>query len=133
MVFIAAVSVTIVPLLVMAFFAIVLLSVVFRHVHIWFQAIMAGVFISLPEIIGMQFKRGNATVVVQALIMAKQGGVAVSCTDLEKAYLQGANLPRIILVLIEAKKQGIDITFEELVDPERHDQLRKQLKMEEDG
>ena len=63
------------------------------------------------------------------VIMVKQGGAAVSCTDMEKAYLQGVDLEKVTLAIIEAKKQGIDVTFDELVDAERHDRLAEKLRM----
>jgi hypothetical protein len=48
---------------------------------------------------------------------------------MEKAYLQGVNLEKVTLALIEAKKQGVEITFDELVDAERHDRLAEKLRM----
>lgn len=114
---------------VMILFMVIVLAVMSWYFSIWFQAFMSGASISLFEIIGMRLRRTNAKAVVRAVIMAKQGGAAVSCNDMEKAYLQGVNLEKVTLAFIEAKKQGIELTFDELVDAERQDRLAEKLRM----
>jgi uncharacterized protein YqfA (UPF0365 family) len=73
----------------------------------------------------------TANAVVQALIAARQGGMVVSCTEMERALLQGVDLTKITLAAIHAKKQGLDFTFQELVDAELADQLAEKLKTPE--
>ena len=113
----------------MALFLVIVLAVTSWYFNIWFQAFMSGVPISILEIIGMRLRRTNVNAVVRAVVMAKQGDAAVSCTDMEKAYLQGVNLEKVTLAFIEAKKEEIEITFDELVDTERQDRHAEKLRM----
>ncbi len=108
---------------------VIMFAVMVRYVNIWFRAFMSGVQISILDIIGMRFRRTNVKAVVRAVIMARQAGVVVYCNEMERAYLQGVDLEKVTLAAIEAKKQGIDITFDELVDAERQDRLAEKLKM----
>ncbi len=96
---------------------------------VWFQAYMSGLSVSPFALLGMSLRRTNSRAVVRALIMAKQGGTAVSCAEMEQACLQGVELEKVTLALIEAKKKGIAVTFQELVDAELQDRLREKLKM----
>ena len=54
--------------------------------------------ISVLNIVGMRFRRIEVNVVVDALIMARQAGVAVSCRQMESAYLQGVDLEKLTLL-----------------------------------
>lgn len=112
----------------MILFMVIMFAVIGHYGSIWFRAYMSGVPIRLLDIIGMKFRRTDTKAVVRALIMAKHAGAAVSCTDMEKAYLQGVDLEKVTLAFIEAKKQGLEISFNELVDAERQDRLAEKLK-----
>jgi len=130
-VFLATDPLVLVPILVGALFVLIVLAVTIRYAGIWFRAFMSGAPISAIELIGMTFRRTNVSAVVRAVVMAKQGGVDVSYSDLERAYLQGVDLEKVTLAAIEAKKQGIEIAFDELVDAERRDRLSEKLKAKE--
>lgn len=93
----------------------------------WLQAYMSGLQISLLQMIGMKFRKTNPRVVVRALIVAKHGGVDVSVDDMERAYLQGVDLEKVTLAMIQAKKENMDVTFQELVDADLEDRLAEKL------
>jgi uncharacterized protein YqfA (UPF0365 family) len=116
-----------IPLGIMLLFSLVLMAVVARNGHLWFQAYMSGVPIGFFTLVGMRFRRINAKAVVHALIMARQAGVSISCADMEKAYLQGVDLEKITLAMIEAKQQGLKTTFHDLLDAELRDRLDEKL------
>jgi uncharacterized protein YqfA (UPF0365 family) len=114
---------------VMTLMVVIVLAAGYQYVGLWLRAVSSGLPIAFLDIVGMQLRRINPRVVIRAMIMARQGGVDVSCKDMQRAYLQGADLEKIALALIEAKKQGIDITFDELLDADRSDRLGEKLKM----
>ena len=89
---------------------------------------LSGAPISIFQIIGMRLRRTNASVIVRNLIAAKQGGVSVSCVELERAYLQGCDLEKLTLAMIEANRRGMKITFQEALDAELHDRLQEKMK-----
>lgn len=102
--------------------------VVFTQVFApWLQAFMAGVHLSVLDIVGMRLRKTDVRAVVRALVMAGQAGLPVSKLEMERAYLQGADLEKITLALIQAKKDGIEATFQELVEADLEDRLREKL------
>ena len=101
-------------------FVVVLLIVVFAiisHIFIlWFPAFMTGVRVGVSQIIGMTFRKVDPKVVVRTLIMTKQAGIELSCDEVERAYLQGADINKITMALIRAKREGTEMSFQELVE-----------------
>jgi uncharacterized protein YqfA (UPF0365 family) len=91
------------------------------------QALMSGTPVSVFDILGMPFRRTNVNAVLKALIMARQAGVVLSCRQVESAYLQGVDLEKLTLAIIHAKKQGMEVTFEELVESDLEDRLAEKL------
>ena len=89
---------------------------------------MSGVPLSVLDIIGMRFRKTDVRAVVQALVMAHQAGASLSAAEVERAYLQGVNLEKLILAFIRAKKDGMAITFEELVEVDQEDRLEEKLR-----
>ncbi len=104
-------------------FAVIMLSA-FRP---WLQAFMSGTPVSVMDILGMRLRRTDVSQVVQTLIMARQAGIALQCQQVEKAYLQGVDLEKVTLAMIEAKKLRQDLTFEDLVDAELAGRLAEKL------
>lgn len=80
------------------------------HLRLWFQAFMCRVPISLFEIIKLRLRRVNPTPVVAALIMARQAGITLSRTDVERAYSQGVDPLGVAHCLIGAHRAGITLS-----------------------
>ena len=95
---------------------------------IWLQALMSGVPIRVFDILGMRLRRVNAARVVRALIALKQAGITVSPREMERAYLTGVDLEKVTLAMIKAKKEGMEITFQELVDTAREERPQEKRK-----
>jgi uncharacterized protein YqfA (UPF0365 family) len=105
-------------------FAVILIWIVFVRIgDLWLQALMSGTPVTALEILGMRLRRIDARGVVRVLIMARQGGVAVTCRQMESTCLQGVDLEKLTLAMIHAKKQGMEMTFEELVAADLEDRL----------
>jgi hypothetical protein len=49
--------------------------------RIWLQAFMAGVHISLPQILGMKFRKVNPNTIVRTAIMVTQAGTPVPSAE----------------------------------------------------
>jgi uncharacterized protein YqfA (UPF0365 family) len=103
--------------------------VVFASIfRIWLQAFMAGVHISLPEILGMKFRKVDPNTVVRTAIMVNQAGTPVPSVELERAYLQGVDIEKVALAFIDTQKRGKKVSFQDLVDAELHQRLEEKLK-----
>lgn len=100
-----------------------------RVFSLWLQAFMSGTPVSMLEIIGMRFRRVDPRVVIKALIMATQAGVRLSCQELERAYLEGADLEKLTLAMIHARQQGMEVSFKELVQADRENRLAEKLNL----
>jgi len=99
-------------------FWLVLTIVFFRVFRVWFQAKMYGISLSVYEILGMKFRKVDLKAVLRALVLARQGGVTIPRRDLELACLQGVDLQKVTLAMIEAKRQNREIAFSEAVEAE---------------
>ena len=113
---------------VMLLFALAVFIVAAFTFRLWLQAMMSGVPISVFQIIGMRFRKTNPNVVVRNLIAARQAGLSLSCVELERAYLQGCDVEKLTLAMIEANKRGMNITFQDAVDAELHGRLQEKMK-----
>lgn len=118
---------SIVVTVVVLLFGAVCLIVSLRYFRVWMRGYMSGVPLTILQILGMEFRRTDVKAVLRALIMARQAGVAVSPREMEIAYLQGIDLEKITLAAIEAKRQNLEYTFQELVDADLKNRLREKL------
>jgi uncharacterized protein YqfA (UPF0365 family) len=87
-----------------------------QNFELWFQAYMSRVPLSVFAIIGMRFRKIDVKAVVRSLIMAQQAGIPLSIDEVERAYLQGADLERITHAWIEAHREQKSVSFQELVE-----------------
>ena len=79
------------------------------------------------DILGMRFRGTDVKAVVQALVMARQAEAPLSSREVERAYLQGVDLEKIVLAFIRAKKDDMDLTFEQLVEADLDNRLKEKL------
>lgn len=106
-------------------FVAMLYGAVFRP---WMRASASGVPISPFAILEMRFRKVDPKAVIDALILARQNTVVVSAAEMESAYLQGVDLEKMTLAMIEAKRRDLPVTFQELVEYEREGRLAEKLK-----
>ncbi len=93
----------------------------------WLKAMASGAAVPVFEIIGMQLRRIPPTRIIDALIAARQGGLSVSCADLQRAHLRGVDVQRLVLAAGEAKNRELDLTWDDLVEADLSGQLAKRL------
>ena len=87
-----------------------------------------GELVSLPQILGMKFRKVNPNTVMRTAIMVAQAGTPVPSAELERAYLQGVDIEKVALAFIETQKRGNKASFQDLVDAELHDRLEEKLR-----
>jgi len=94
----------------------------------WLRAFMSGTPVSFVDLIGMRLRGTDFKTVVRALIVARQGGVVIAPAEMEKAWIQGVDLEKITLAVVQATKSRMDVTFEELVSAELDERLARLLE-----
>ena len=77
--------------------------------RLWIQSLLTNADITIWDLIGMTFRKVNATTIVKTKIMATQAGIGedISSKALEAHYLSGGNVPLVIRALIAANKAKI--------------------------
>jgi uncharacterized protein YqfA (UPF0365 family) len=120
--------------LMLALFVIALALLFFSVGRVWIQALASGVYVPLVSIVGMKLRKVNPQVIVDALIRARHGGLAVESSAppgaesgmrdgggsedavsrhlLERHYLAGGNPKNVIDGLAAAKREGIELSLE---------------------
>lgn len=81
-----------------------------RFFGLWIQAITTGAGIGIFDLIGMKFRKVDASTIVRSKIMAVQAGLdnkEISCKALEAHYLAGGNVPLVVRAMIAARKAKI--------------------------
>lgn len=96
--------------------------------RLWLQALLAGTPVPIIDILAMRLRKVDARQVVESLILARQSGVSLSSVDLQRAYLQGADLKKLTLAWIEAQRRELPYAFDELVAADQRGQLAERLK-----
>jgi uncharacterized protein YqfA (UPF0365 family) len=97
-------------------FGLVLLAVFIRYFRLWIQSFATGAGIGIFDLLGMTFRKVNATVLVRSKIMAVQAGLGdstgITSRALEAHALAGGNVPLVIRAIIAANKAKIiDLDF----------------------
>lgn len=82
-----------------------------KFFNLWIQALASKAPITLMNLVGMQLRKVNPTVIVRALISANQAGLSVSVRDVEAHYLAGGDVQRVITALIAADRANIALDF----------------------
>lgn len=83
----------------------------FIPIGLWFTALVAGIDISLLELVLMRWRKVPPTLIVNALIASSNGGVNLERDDLEALYLAGGNIDNVTKGMIYAKANGIELSF----------------------
>jgi uncharacterized protein YqfA (UPF0365 family) len=89
----------------------------------WLRATAAGTGLTIFEVIGMKLRRVDVDAVIVAMVIAEHGEVEIHQVDLQRAYLNGANLQTVTQAYVAAKHKQLDVTFEQVVDLDREGRL----------
>ena len=122
-----AAIVLVIAALVLLFFLVSLVFLIAMVVRPWMRAFLSGTPVSVFDILGMRLRRADVNAVLKSLIVARQAGVVISCRQLESACLQGVDLEKLTLAMVHAKKQNMEVTFDELVASDLEGRLAEKL------
>lgn len=104
-------------LLFLCFIGLVGFAVFISYFNLWIQSVLTGAGIRLFDLVGMTFRKVNASVIVRSKIMAVEAGLGrteITTKALEAHYLAGGNVPLVIRSLVAANKaKMIKLTFRE--------------------
>ncbi len=90
----------------------VVLVVFLRYLNLYIQSLLTKAGIGLLDMIFMNFRKVNPSVIVRAKIMATQAGLEeISQRNLEAHYLAGGNVLAVITSLISADRAGLQLDF----------------------
>ena len=97
----------------------VIFAIVAKFFRLWIQSKTTGASIGIIDLMGMYFRKVNASVITRSKIMAVQAGLTdessgITSKALEAHYLAGGNVPLVIQAMIAAEKaKTINLTFEQ--------------------
>jgi len=91
--------------------AVIVVLVLFSFFQLWVQALLTGAKISIPDLIGMKFRKVDYGMIVRQKIALVQAGVKVENRELEAHYLARGNVPKVATAVIAAHKAGIDLPW----------------------
>ena len=89
------------------------LFIIGQYLSLWYQALVAGIQLSLIELMMLRFRRIDPKVIVHNLIAARRAGLDLSMEQLEIHYLAGGSVSNVVQALIIAVQTGIDLTWEQ--------------------
>lgn len=98
--------VIVVGVAVLAFFLIFM-----RLFGLWLSAQLAGVRISLLQMILMRWRRVDPRAIVDNMVTAHKAGIPLTRDQLEAHYLAGGNIKRVVNSLVSADKANIPLDF----------------------
>ena len=82
-----------------------------RLFGLWLSAQLAGVRVSLLQMILMRWRRVDPRVIVDNMVTAHKAGIPLSRDQLEAHYLAGGNVKRVVNALVSADKANIPLDF----------------------
>ncbi len=90
----------------------VLLAVIGRLLKLWIMAYFACAGISIFDLIGMSLRKVDPQVIVMCKIRACQAGLDVSTQQMERHYLAGGSVPKVVTAMTVAAKAGMQPDWE---------------------
>lgn len=99
-------------LVVVVGFAILIFFLIFMRLFgLWLSAQLAGVKISLLQMILMRWRRVDPRAIVDNMVTAHKAGIPLTRDQLEAHFLAGGNIKRVVNALVSADKANIPLDF----------------------
>ena len=89
-----------------------LIITMMQLVQPYMRANLAGVHVSMIDMIGMRLRRVKPSRVINAKIAAQRAGIDVSLNDLEAHLLAGGDPGRVVGQLMRAKSANVPMTWQ---------------------
>lgn len=84
-------------------------------IGLWFAATVAGVRISLIELLLMRLRRSPIKEIVEGLIVSAKGGLNLNRDALEAFALSGGNVRNVVNGMVAAKRAGFPLSFQNAI------------------
>lgn len=89
-----------------------------KYFRLWLQCFLSGAGIQFPHIIAMRLRNSPVRQICELRVKLKQNGIPVSATELERAYVQGADIEKLAETMLHAHRTDRDVSWEQLVETE---------------
>ena len=73
------------------FFLLVALALYLLLLRPWLRAVLHGLAVTLPQIVGMRLRGNSPALLIDACISLKRAGVSVTLVDIETVYIDHKN------------------------------------------
>ena len=97
--------------LIIGVIVLLIITLYFVPIGLWFSALVSGVRISLLQLFLMRFRKVPPGVIVRALIEGTKADVPLSRDALEAHYLAGGHVANVVHALVSASKANIELPF----------------------
>lgn len=84
----------------------------------WMQCFMSNAPVTFPEILAMRLRRSPVQKICEQRIKVSYVGVDLSSRKLEQAYLQGADIEKLVDALCLAQRSGQTLSWDDLLRTE---------------
>ncbi|MGI6176223.1 MAG: flotillin-like protein FloA [Christensenellales bacterium] len=99
-------------LIVIAIILFFILFFSFIPVGVWIRASASGVRVKISTLVGMKLRKIRPTSIINPLIKITKAGLDIPINKLERHYLAGGNIDRVVNALIAAQGAGLALDFE---------------------
>ncbi len=107
----AAERVTTIFLVGLGLVLLILVAFLLKYLNLYVRAVFSRADISLFELVGMSFRKVNATLIVNSKIRAVQSGLSIPTRELEAHLLAGGDVARVVTAVIAADRASIELPF----------------------
>lgn len=104
-------QVVLILVIVVAIAVLAFVLIFMRLVGLWLSAILAGVRVSLLQMVLMRWRRVDPRAIVDNMVTAHKAGIPLTRDQLEAHYLAGGNIKRVVNALVSADKANIPLDF----------------------
>ena len=99
-------------IIVVAVIIVLIIFFSFVPVGMWIRALASGVHVKISTLLGMRLRKIKPVSIVNPLIKVTKAGLDIPINKLERHYLAGGDVDRVINALIAAQGAGIELDFE---------------------
>jgi uncharacterized protein YqfA (UPF0365 family) len=99
-------------LIVVGIVALIVLFYLGQYIGLWFQALLSGAPVGLPDLIMMRFRKVRPQEIVFNRISAKKAGLELTTDALEAHYLAGGRVTNVVRAMIAADKAKIELPWD---------------------
>ncbi|MGB2821234.1 MAG: flotillin-like FloA family protein [Phycisphaerae bacterium] len=102
------------PIVLVAIVMLGILLFAVRFLRLWIHAQLAGVPVSIFDLIGMRLRRTDARAIVANLVRARRAGLDLTAPQLESHALAGGRVDDLVTAMIAAHVEGLSPNWETL-------------------